>query len=96
MTAQEEDFERGNSSKDGRADGPDDDDHGRPMTRDKSPRKKRRRHKETRGTRRERTELAQVASSDGNDKIREVDNKVVKKLSEMKGSPCPKYCRAVQ
>jgi hypothetical protein len=32
MTAQEEDFERGNSSKDGRADGPDDDDHGRPMT----------------------------------------------------------------
>jgi hypothetical protein len=57
---------------------------------DRSSRKKRRRHKEARGTRRECTELAQVANGDGNDKIREADNKVVKKLNEMKGNPCPK------
>jgi hypothetical protein len=59
----------------------DDDDHDRPS------RKKGRRRKETRGTRRERTELAQVANSDSNDKkgVREADNKMVKKLNEMKG-----------
>jgi hypothetical protein len=59
MTAQEEDFERGNSSKGGRADDSDDDDH------DKSSRKKRRRHKKARGTRRERIELAQVSIASG-------------------------------
>jgi hypothetical protein len=57
---------------------------------DKSSRKKRRRPRK-RGTRRERnTELAQVASSDGNDKVREADIKMVKKMNEMKGNPCSK------
>jgi hypothetical protein len=85
MTAQEEDFERGNSSKDGRADDSDDDDY------DKSSRKKRRRPRKHRGTRRERnTELAQVANSDGNDKVREADIKMVKKMNEMKDNPCSK------
>jgi hypothetical protein len=79
MTSQEEDFGRGNSSKDGRADDSDHDDH------DKSSRKKGRRRKKTRGTRRERTELAQVANSDSNDKkgVREADNKMAKKLNEI-------------
>ena len=85
MTAQEEDFERGNSSKDGRADDSDDDDY------DKSSRKKRRRPRKHRGTRRERnTELAQVTSGEGNFKVREADIKMVKKMSEMKGKPCSK------
>jgi hypothetical protein len=84
-TAQEEDFEPGNSSKNGRADDSDDDD------RDRSSKKKNRRHKKTR---RERTELAQVANttSDSNDKkgLREVGNKMIKKLNEMKGITCSK------
>jgi hypothetical protein len=82
-TAQEEDFERGNSSKNGRADDSDDGD------RENSSKKKNRRHKKTR---RERTELAQVASTtnDSNDKkgVREADNKMIKKLNEMKGITC--------
>ena len=83
-TAQEEDFERGNSSKGGRADDSDDD------GRDKSSKKETRRRKKTR---RGRTELAQVASSDSNDKkgVREADNKMIKKLNEMKGTTCSKW-----
>jgi hypothetical protein len=84
MTAQEEDFERGSSSKDSRTEDSDDDGH------DKSSKKKRRRSRK-RGTRRERnTELAQVANSEGDDKVREADIKMVKKMNDMKGNPCSK------
>jgi hypothetical protein len=84
-TAQDEGFGRGNSSNSGRADDSGDGD------RDKSSKKESRRHK---GARRERTELAQVASStnDSNDKkgVREADNKMTKTLNEMKGTTCSK------
>ena len=83
MTAQEEDFERGHSSKDSREEHSDDDDY------DKSSKKKRRRSKKPRGNRRERSErnpeLAQVGDGDGSLKIREADISVRWKANQPAG-----------